>query len=253
MLQLLAQPFFRNGGAIGKVLEFSGDGLFGFGLDERATLANMSVEAGAFTGIIEPHDDVLTALASTRRASRDALRESIVRSDPGAQYAEKLEVNLAAVEPMIATPGDPKNGVPLSDLVGSVAIDIAYGGSCTGSKRADMDAYAEVLRRALSRGRAVAPGVRLYIQFGSQDVRRYADAEGYLGLFADAGAILLDPSCGACIRAGPGASERADQVTISAANRNYPGRSGPGRVYLASPAVVAASAICGKIAGPEDV
>jgi len=99
----------------------------------------------------------------------------------------------------------------------------------------------------------VADGVHLYIQFGSQDIRRYAEEKGYLAIFAAAGAELVDPSCGACIKAGPGVSDSPEQVTVSAINRNFPGRSGPGKVYLASPLVVAASAIAGHIAGPEAV
>jgi hypothetical protein len=132
-----------------------------------------------------------------------------------------------------------------------VKIDVAYGGSCTGGKKADMDMYASVLSRAVAPGRKrVAPGVRLFIQFGSQDIREYAEARGYIDVFHRAGAELINPSCGACIRAGPGVSERADEVTVSAINRNFPGRSGPGKVYLASPYVVAASAIAGRIVAP---
>jgi 3-isopropylmalate/(R)-2-methylmalate dehydratase large subunit len=132
-----------------------------------------------------------------------------------------------------------------------VAIDIAYGGSCTGGKKADMDMYARVLARAAAHGRRVAPGVRFYLQFGSQDIRRYAESKGYLALFTAVGAELVDPSCGACIKAGPGSSDSPEQVTVSAQNRNFPGRSGPGQVYLASPMVVAASAIAGHIAHPD--
>ena len=132
-------------------------------------------------------------------------------------------------------------------------IDIAYGGSCTGGKKADMDMYASVLRSALEKGKKVAEGVHFYIQFGSQDIRRYAEKKGYLEIFAAAGAELVDPSCGACIKAGPGVSDSPEQVTVSAINRNFPGRSGPGKVYLASPLVIAASAIAGRIAGPEAV
>src|SRR3954467_14308885 len=112
-----------------------------------------------------------------------------------------------------------------------------------------MDLYAEVIREALARGLRVAPGVLFYLQFGSQRVRRYAAERGYIELFEKVGASLLDPSCGACIRAGPGTSSSPDQVTVSAVNRNFPGRSGPGRVFLTSPLVVAASAIAGKIVG----
>ena len=159
--------------------------------------------------------------------------------------------------PMVATPGDPRNGVPLNELPGTdgngkVKIDIAYGGSCTGGKKADMDMYAKVLEDALSKGRKVAADVALYIQFGSQDIRSYAEARGYLDIFERVGAQMVDPSCGACIKAGPGVSDSPDQVTVSAINRNFPGRSGPGKVYLASPLVIAASAIMGHIASPDD-
>jgi 3-isopropylmalate/(R)-2-methylmalate dehydratase large subunit len=136
---------------------------------------------------------------------------------------------------------------------GEVKIDIAYGGSCTGGKKADMDMYAEVLKRAVDQGRRVADGVHLYIQFGSQDIRRYAEEKGYLEIFRRAGAELVDPSCGACIKAGPGVSFKAEEVTVSAINRNFPGRSGPGKVYLASPLVIAASAIAGKIVSPDAI
>jgi 3-isopropylmalate/(R)-2-methylmalate dehydratase large subunit len=97
----------------------------------------------------------------------------------------------------------------------------------------------------------VADGVQLYIQFGSQRIRKYAEERGYLEIFEKAGAHLVDPSCGACIKAGPGVSDKADQVTVSAINRNFPGRSGPGQVYLASPLVVAASAVAGRLTAPE--
>jgi len=94
--------------------------------------------------------------------------------------------------------------------------------------------------------------VKMYIQFGSQRIKRYAVEKGYLDVFQRAGAEVIEPSCGACINAGPGASQSPDQVTISAQNRNFPGRSGPGKVYLASPYVVAASAIAGRIVEPEE-
>ena len=135
---------------------------------------------------------------------------------------------------------------------GDVSIDIAYGGSCTGGKMADMDMYAEVLGAALrSAGKTIADGVQLYIQFGSQQIRDYAIEKGYVDTFEKAGVQLVDPSCGACIKAGPGVSFTPEEVTVSAINRNFPGRSGPGQVYLASPLVVAASAIAGRIVAPD--
>jgi 3-isopropylmalate/(R)-2-methylmalate dehydratase large subunit len=258
MLHILSQPFFKTGQGIGKVLEFSGDGIAPLPLDERATLTNMAVEAGGFTGIIEADEVVVDYLVKQRGLEAAGVRPLIVRADPDAHYVAVFEVDLAAIAPMVATPGDPRNGVPLSNLRqtnggADVAIDIAYGGSCTGGKKADMDMYASVLSSAVAKGKRVAHGVHFYLQFGSQDIRRYAEAKGYLEVFAKAGAELVDPSCGACIKAGPGASSSPDQVTVSAQNRNFPGRSGPGKVYLASPLVVAASAIAGRIVHPSEI
>jgi 3-isopropylmalate/(R)-2-methylmalate dehydratase large subunit len=128
-----------------------------------------------------------------------------------------------------------------------VKVEIAYAGSCTAGKKEDMDMYARVLREAAGRGERVAPGVRFFIQCGSQDVKRYCEERGYLEIFRQVGATFLEPSCGACINAGPGVSRTKDEVTISAINRIFPGRSGPGRLYLANPYTVAASAISGYI------
>ncbi len=253
MLHLLALPFFKSGEGIGKVMEFSGDGVRKMGLDERATLTNMAVEAGGFTGIIEADEVVVDYLVAQRGLSAEDVRARIVKADEGATYVATFEVALETVVPMVATPGDPRNGVALTELrkQGEIPIQIAYGGSCTGGKKADMDMYASVLKEAVSRGERVADGVHLYIQFGSQDIRAYAEKQGYLEVFKAAGAELVDPSCGACIKAGPGVSDSPDQVTVSAINRNFPGRSGPGKVYLASPLVVAASALAGHIVGPR--
>jgi 3-isopropylmalate/(R)-2-methylmalate dehydratase large subunit len=254
-LSLLARDAVREGIFRGRVIELGGAGYLGLPIDERATLTNMCAEAGAFTGIGEADAVVIDFLVKERGADRRALTERRVLADADATYAARLELCLSDVEPMLALPGDPKNGVPLASLsaagLASVRIDIAYGGSCTGGKRADMDYYAQALGAALSRGQRVAQGVSLFIQVGSQTIRRYAEEKGYLELFRAAGAELVEPSCGACIAAGPGVSIRSDQVTISSVNRNFPGRSGPGRVYLASPLVVAASAIAGHLALPD--
>jgi 3-isopropylmalate/(R)-2-methylmalate dehydratase large subunit len=251
MLVILATDYMKEGKGIGQVLEFAGDGLKDMPIDERATLTNMAVEAGGFTGIIEPDEVVLEYLTHARGLDAEEVREGFLRSDPDAEYAATFEIDLAEIRPMVATPGDPRNGVPIEELAEPVRIDAAYGGSCTGGKMADMDMYAAVLSRAVEQGRRVAPGVRLYLQFGSQ-IKEYARARGYMEIFERAGAELIDPSCGACINAGPGASKTAETVTVSAQNRNFPGRSGPGKVYLASPYVVAASAIAGRIVAPEE-
>jgi 3-isopropylmalate/(R)-2-methylmalate dehydratase large subunit len=137
------------------------------------------------------------------------------------------------------------------DELGDVAVDIAYAGSCTAGKREDMDMYAAVFGAALARGARVAPGVRCFVQCGSADVFEYCRARGYDELFRAVGAELIAPSCGACINAGPGVSRAAGEVTVSAINRNFPGRSGPGQLYLASPYTVAASAVAGRIVAWE--
>jgi 3-isopropylmalate/(R)-2-methylmalate dehydratase large subunit len=252
MLVILATDYMKQGKGIGQVLEFAGEGLRDWNIDERATLTNMAVEAGGFTGIIEPDGVTLEYLKKTRGLSEEEIRRGFLKSDPDAEYAASFEIDLGEVRPMVATPGDPRNGLPISDLSEPVKIDIAYGGSCTGGKMADMDMYAAVLKRAVEQGKRVAPGVHLYLQFGSQKIKEYALSRGYIEIFERAGAELIDPSCGACINAGPGASRTAEQVTVSAQNRNFPGRSGPGQVYLASPFVVAASAVAGHIIEPEE-
>lgn len=250
MLYILASDYMKTSKGIGKVLEFAGEDLKNWPMDERATLTNMSVEAGGTTGIIEPDEVTLDYIVKMRHLDADEVRKGFTFSDPDAEYAAVFEIDLDAIRPMVATPGDPRNGIPIAELPGEVRIDAAYGGSCTGGKMADMDMYAEVLQNALDQGKRVAPGVHLYLQFGSQKIKQYARDRGYIEVFERAGAEMIDPSCGACINAGPGASPSAETVTVSAQNRNFPGRSGPGKLYLASPYVVAASAIAGKIVEP---
>ncbi|HSK64184.1 MAG TPA: aconitase family protein, partial [Pyrinomonadaceae bacterium] len=252
MLYILATEYMKTSKGIGKVLEFAGEDLRNWSVDERATLTNMAVEAGGTTGIIEPDEVTLEYVVRTRDLDADEVRKGFTFSDEDAQYAAVFEINLDDIRPMVATPGDPRNGIPIDELPDEVRIDAAYGGSCTGGKMADMDMYAEVLAAALANGQRVAEGVHLYIQFGSQKIKQYARERGYIEIFERAGAELIDPSCGACINAGPGASPNAETVTVSAQNRNFPGRSGPGKLYLASPYVVAASAIAGKIVSAAD-
>ncbi|HET8782038.1 MAG TPA: aconitase family protein [Pyrinomonadaceae bacterium] len=252
MLVILASEYMKTSKGIGKVLEFAGEDLQNWSMDERATLTNMAVEAGGTTGIIEPDEQTLEYIVRTRDLDPEEVRRGFTFSDPDAEYAAVFEIDLDEIRPMVATPGDPRNGIPIDSLTEDVRIDAAYGGSCTGGKMADMDMYAEVLENALARGQRVAEGVHLYIQFGSQKIKQYARRKGYIEIFERAGAELIDPSCGACINAGPGASPSAETVTVSAQNRNFPGRSGPGKLYLASPYVVAASAIAGKIIEPAE-
>jgi len=218
-------------------------------VDERATMTNMAAEIGGFTGIVAPDAKVVDFLVE-RRGMKRADAEAMIRglgSDSNAEYAQVIELDAADITPMVATPGDPGNGKYIRDLNTPVPVEIAYGGTCTAGKNEDMDMYAAVLAEALRQGKRVSPAVQFYIQFGSQETREYCARKGYLEIFAKAGARVIEPSCGACINAGPGVSTRADQVVISAQNRNFPGRSGPGQMYLASPLTVAASAVAGYI------
>jgi 3-isopropylmalate/(R)-2-methylmalate dehydratase large subunit len=257
MLRILADKYIRAGDSIGKVLEFGGPGIQSLNMDERATLTNMAVEGGATTGIIEADEVTIAYLKEQGRWDDAWLDTRFFRSDPDAEYVHRFEIDLDTLTPMVATPGDPRNGVCLHELSNGsssrIPINIAYGGSCTGGKKTDMDMYASVLQRAVDQGLRVKPDVDLYIQFGSQQIKKYAEAQGYIDLFEKVGAKLVNPSCGACINAGPGVSENEEQVTVSAINRNFPGRSGPGQVYLASPLVVAASAVAGYITSPAEI
>jgi 3-isopropylmalate/(R)-2-methylmalate dehydratase large subunit len=255
MLFILANHAKREE-TLKRVMEFGGPGLASLSMDERATLANMATECTARTGICEADEATLEWLVERRpHLSRAQVRARFVAPDPGAEYAGGVHViDLAQLEPMVATPGDPdhgvasdpKNGARIADI-GDVRIDIAYGGSCTAGKRDDFDMYARVVRDAVEAGRRVAEGVQFLIQFGSTEVAEHARERGHLELFERAGVTVIPPGCGACIGCGPGVSATADQVTVSAINRNYKGRSGPGSLWLASPLTVAASAFEGRI------
>ena len=249
ILLLLSMEYIRSGKALAKVMEYSGEAIEALSVDERATMTNMAAEIGGFTGIVAPDQKTVEFLMERRgmaRAEAEKYCEGLF-SDPDAQYAHVIELNADEITPMVATPGDPGNGKFIRDLNTPVPVEIAYGGTCTAGKNADMDMYAEVLSNALQQGKRVADSCKLYLQFGSQETREYCVRKGYVDVFKKVGAIVIEPSCGACINAGPGVSTRPDQVVISAQNRNFPGRSGPGLMYLASPYTVAASAVAGYI------
>ena len=243
VLHLLALPALKSGAGVGRVFEFGGGAVRALGTDERATLTNMTAELGGFTGIVEPDDETVRYLHE-RRGLRFSL-EPWMKSDQGARYAATIDVDCTTLSPMVARPGDPGRGLPLSQLDERPRIDIAYGGSCTAGKREDFDQYHAVLAWAASRG--LRSKVTLYLQFGTTAVRDYCTERGYLPTVEAVGAQMLQPACGACANCGPGSSSQAEQVTVSAINRNFPGRSGPGSVWLASPATVAASAIAGRL------
>jgi 3-isopropylmalate/(R)-2-methylmalate dehydratase large subunit len=249
ILKILSLDYVRSGKALAKVMEYSGEGIEALSVDERATMTNMAAEIGGFTGIVAPDEKVVQFLVERRGMDPKKAAAMIkgLQSDSGAEYAQLIELDADQITPMVATPGDPGNGKFVRELNTPVPVEIAYGGTCTAGKNEDMDMYARVLADALKQGRRVAGSVQFYIQFGSQETRDYCVRKGYLDIFQKAGAHVIEPSCGACINAGPGVSTGPDQVVISAQNRNFPGRSGPGQMYLASPLTVAASAVAGHI------
>jgi len=249
ILKILSLDYVRSGKALAKVMEYGGEAVEALSVDERATMTNMAAEIGGFTGIVAPDEKVIEFLIERRGMKRAEVHRMIegLRSDADAEYAEVIELDAAEITPMVATPGDPGNGKYVRELPSRVPIEIAYGGTCTAGKNEDMDMYASVLADALKRGRRISENVDFWIQFGSQETREYSKSRGYIDIFERAGAHVIEPSCGACINAGPGVSTRPDQVVISAQNRNFPGRSGPGQMYLASPLTVAASAVAGYI------
>ena len=248
MLAILRTEFVRNGDAIGRIVEYTGDAVADLNIDERATMTNMAAEVGAFTGIVAADEKTVQFLVERglTQAEAEKLCEGM-QSDPDAEYALTIDIDANELRPMIATPGDPGNGVFVDELKAPVKIDIAYGGSCTAGKKEDLDMYVRVFREALARGEHISPEVKCFIQFGSIEVRKHCEERGYLEVLREVGAEIIEPSCGACINAGPGVSTLKEQVVISAQNRNFPGRSGPGQMYLASPYTVAASAIAGHI------
>lgn len=251
VLHLLALPDIRSGAAVGHVFEFAGAVLRALSTDERATLCNMTAELGGLTGIVEPDAETVRFLRERRGV--EAVLEDWMRSDAGATYSRVLRVECSALGPMVASPGDPGNGLAVEALAAPVRVDIAYGGSCTAGKREDFDHYHEVLAWGLAHGLRVPASVQLYLQYGTTAVRDYCRERGYDQVFAQAGARILQPSCGACANCGPGSSSQAGQVTVSAINRNFPGRSGPGQVWLASPPTVMASALAGELCSFEQL
>ena len=259
MLYILLR-YARPQDTLNRVMEFTGPGVATLSMDERATLTNMATECSARTAIVIADDETFRWLAEWRPgADVEALRSRVVFPDPGAEYAGGIhEIDLSEIRPMVAHPGDPDRGIPsdptngaMIDEIGDVPVEIAYGGSCTAGKIDDLIFYHQVVKEAVDAGLRVAPGVKFLIQCGSMAVEDFVRRNGLAETFERAGVTLIHPGCGACIGCGPGVSEDPDQVTVSAINRNYKGRSGPGKLWLASPLTVAASAFTGRITAYE--
>ena len=245
---------------LNRSMEFGGPGLASLSVDERATLCNMATECSGRTGICEADELLYDWMEKAQNLDREIMASKSVNPDEGAVYHGGVhDIDLNQIVPMVAHPGNPDEGIPsdptngalISDI-GQIKIDIAYGGSCTAGKEDDVAYYAEVCTAANAAGLSVREGVDFYIQYGSGQVKDLAVRKGWHDLFLKVGVKLIDPGCGACIGAGPGVSITPDQVTVSAINRNFQGRSGPGKLYLASPLTVAASAFTGHISAWKD-
>ena len=245
---------------LNRSMEFGGSGLSSLSIDERATLCNMATECSGRTGICEADDALYEWMEKAQNLDRKKMEQLAVLPDEDAEYHGGIHIiDLSEIVPMVAHPGDPDKGIPSDPTnganvseIGSVSIDIAYGGSCTAGKEDDVAYYAEVCQAANDAGMKVKDDIDFYIQYGSGLVKDLAVRKGWHELFQKVGVKLIDPGCGACIGAGPGVSITPEQVTVSAINRNFQGRSGPGKLYLASPLTVATSAFMGKITAWEE-
>ncbi|MEM1530190.1 MAG: homoaconitase large subunit [Candidatus Bathyarchaeia archaeon] len=228
-------------GAIYKAIEFTGPTIRQMSISGRLTLCNMAVEMGAKTGIIEPDEKTIQYV---RERTDKPFR--IFRSDPDARYEKTMEFNVDNLEPMVACPHSVDNVKPVKDVEG-VEIDQAFLGSCTNGRLEDLEVAARILK-----GRHVKKGVRMLVTPASSEVYLEALRSGLLEVFVRAGAYVCNPACGACFGGHMGLLA-AGEVCISSSNRNFIGRMGSpeAKIYLASPATVAASAVVGKITDPR--
>jgi 3-isopropylmalate/(R)-2-methylmalate dehydratase large subunit len=259
-------------GGTGYVLEYVGPGIEALSMDERMTLCNMAIESGATTGMCPPDETTFSYLRGRDKQPAGVAFEAKVaawcelRADPDARYDAEIAIDVDELRPMVSWGTNPGESVPLDGFVPSgasaqslaymdlqpgvalrsLAVDQAFIGSCTNSRLSDLRAAADVLR-----GRTVR--VPTIVTPGSQAVKRAAEREGLHDVFQDAGALWTHSSCGPCLGMSMGVLAPGSRC-ISSSNRNFPGRMGSGgRVHLASPAVVAASAVLGRIASPEEL
>jgi 3-isopropylmalate/(R)-2-methylmalate dehydratase large subunit len=229
-------------GATYKAFEFSGPGLGNIPVNERLTISNMAIEAGGKAGIF-PADRL------TEEYIEDTVKDDYVvyEADEDAEYCQILHYDLSEIEPMVALPHLPSNGRAVKEV--DVKIDQAFLGSCTNGRIEDLRVGASILK-----GRKVHPGVRMIVVPASTRVYRQALKEGLLDVFVDAGAFVSGPTCAACLGGHMGVLAEGERC-VSSTNRNFIGRMGHkgSEVYLAGPAVVAASAVAGRIVTPDDI
>jgi 3-isopropylmalate/(R)-2-methylmalate dehydratase large subunit len=265
-------------GGTGHVLEYRGSAIRALSMDERMTVCNMSIEAGARAGMIAPDDTTFAYLKGKPRAPRGAHWEAALahwrtlRTDPGAAFDSAVDLDASVLEPMITYGTNPGMVLPIGEAIpdnrgdavfakalaymgfhGGEAmlgkpIDVVFIGSCTNGRLEDLQAAAQILK-----GRKIAPGVRMLIVPGSQDIKRAAEAAGYADIFKAAGADWRESGCSMCLGMN-GDTVAAGQYSLSTSNRNFEGRQGVGaRTLLASPYTAAASAVRGLITDPRDM
>jgi len=229
-----------DGGAY-RTMQFGGSGIDEMSVESRLTMCNMTTEAGAKNGIVEPDQKVIDYLSS-----RGATNVNLVKGDDNAEYSQIFEYEASEMEPIIAKPFSPEN-VSIVREAPNVELDKSYIGSCTGAKYEDLEAAAKILK-----GRTVK--IRTEILPAAISIYKRAMENGLLKIFLDAGATVGPPTCGACCGAHMGVLAK-DEICISTTNRNFPGRMGhvESQTYLASPQVAAASAVTGKITDPRDL
>ena len=230
-------------GALYKSMEFTGDGIANLSMDDRFTMANMAIEAGAKNGIFPVDDKTMNYIKG--RVNREV---TAFEADADAEYEQTIEIDLSALRPTIACPHLPENTKTIDDL-GHIEVQQSVIGSCTNGRIDDMRVAAEILK-----GRKVNPNVRTIIIPATQDVYLQCIEEGLTKIFIQAGAIVSTPTCGPCLGGHMGILAHGEKA-VSTTNRNFVGRMGhiTSEIYLASPAVAAASAVAGYICAPDDL
>lgn len=230
-------------GALYRSMEFTGEGVASLSMDDRLCIANMAIEAGAKNGIF-PVDQV-TIDYMEGRVDREY---KVYEADEDAEYEKTFEIDLSKIEPTVSFPHLPENTKTISQ-VEDIKIDQVVIGSCTNGRISDMEAAAEILK-----GRHIHEGVRGIVIPATQSIYKECVHRGYVDIFIDAGCIVSTPTCGPCLGGHMGILAEGEKC-VSTTNRNFVGRMGhtSSEIYLASPAVAAASAIAGKIAGPESI
>ncbi|MCR5544510.1 MAG: 3-isopropylmalate dehydratase large subunit [Eubacterium sp.] len=238
-------------GARYKSMEFTGEGVSSLSMDDRFTIANMAIEAGAKNGIF-PVDDKTLEYMKEHAPEKFANKEyTVYEADEDAEYDDVIEIDLGSIRPTIAFPHLPENTKTIDEIhaEGDIEIDQVVIGSCTNGRIEDMRIAADVMN-----GRKVADWLRVIVIPGTQEIYLQMLREGLVEIFIEAGAIVSTPTCGPCLGGHMGILAHGERA-VSTTNRNFIGRMGAidSEIYLASPAVAAASAITGKISSPEDL